>query len=546
MSAAEGTADRESAEGEVAQRLRISLATHHREMLGMTMPEALDRAAETWGTRAAMTMIEGMPVELTWSELRSQVGSLRSGFESVGVKPGEKVVVMLGNRIEFPLTWLAVIEAGAVSVPVNPAYTGRELEFVLVDSDASWLVTDTESFDRLAQHGRVSHVPAERIIIVDPDPGFSGLTFSDLLATTATTRTHQAHPRDVVNIQFTSGTTGPPKGCLLTHEYWVEFGAYSAALFGDPQRLLADHPFYYMQNQAYFTIALASGGALFVTHGLSRRKFKGWLHDYRIDFAWIDKFILDEPEMKSDKELVLRKSPMSGLSGHAHRQVEDRFDLQVRDWYASTEAGNGTFVPWERSDLVGTPTIGLVWPTRESKIIDSKGCEVAHGEAGELCLRGSGMMLGYHNRPEVNEDLFLPGGWYRTGDVVRKDVDGLHYYIGRIKDMIRRSGENISCAEVELFILEHSHVSEVGVVPVPDDFRGEEVKAIVVLKKGTYLSAADVEQWCRAGLAAFKIPRFVEFRDHLPKTSSGKVAKAILRDEPSLLGHNVVDLRPHT
>ena len=512
----------------------------------MTLPEALDCAADRWGMQAAVTMVEGAPLQLTWSDLRSRVRSLRSGFESVGVEPGDKVGIMLGNQIEFPLAWLATIEAGAVSVPLNPKFTRREVEFALNDSDASWLVTSAESFGRLVRNGSVAQVPTRRIIVVDPDAGYSGPAFSDLAATSPTPRTHRARPLDVVNIQFTSGTTGPPKGCLLTHEYWIEFGAYSAALFDDPQRLLADHPFHYMQNQAYFMLALASGGGLFVTHGLSLRKFKGWLRDHRIDFAWVDQSMLGEPESTADKDLALKKAPMSGVSGEAHRQLENRFNMQVRDWYASTEAGNGTFVPWERSDLVGTPTIGLVWPTRESKIIDAEAREVADGELGELCLRGSGMMLGYHNRPEVNAELFLPGGWYRTGDVVRRDNDGLHYYVGRIKDMIRRSGENISCVEVEIYMLEHPQIAEVGVVPVPDDFRGEEVKAVIVLKDGADLSAADVERWCRVGLAAFKVPRFVEFRDLLPKTSSGKVAKAVLRGEAHLLGKNVVDLRPRT
>jgi acyl-CoA synthetase (AMP-forming)/AMP-acid ligase II len=142
----------------------------------------------------------------------------------------------------------------------------------------------------------------------------------------------------------------------------------------------------------------------------------------------------------------LKKAPTAGLGADAHRGLERRFDLQAREWYASTEAGNGTFVPWERDDLVGVETIGLAWPTRESKIIDETGQEVAPGVEGELCLRGRGMMLGYHNRPETNAELMLPGGWYPTGDLVRKDANGLHYFVGRLKDMVKRSGENISCA----------------------------------------------------------------------------------------------------
>ncbi|MFG2966891.1 MULTISPECIES: class I adenylate-forming enzyme family protein [unclassified Streptomyces] len=527
----------------MTDRLRIDLAPHHRGFLGLTIPEALDLAADRWGAQLAIRMVEGEPGEHTWSELRELIARVRSGLEAAGVAPGDKIGIMLGNQIEFPLSWLAVIEAGAVAVPLNPKYTAREVDFVLGDAGARWLIAGSRSIGRLREDGAVGPVPTHRIVAVGDDTQGAGLVFADLLTSEITPRTHKADPLDVVNIQFTSGTTGLPKGCLLTHEYWVEFGVYSSALFDDPQRLLADHPFYYMQNQAYFMIAMAGGGALCVTAGLSRRKFMGWLVDHRIDFAWLDDFLLDEPERATDSQLAIRKSPMSEVAGSAHAALEARFGLQARDWYASTEAGNGTFVPWERTDLVGRSTIGLLWPTREAKIIDADGNEVAPGAAGELCLRGSGMMLGYHNRPEANAELLLPGGWYRTGDLVRRDSEGLYYFEGRIKDMVKRSGENISCAEVEMRLLEMAEVAEAGVIPVPDPDRGEEVKAILVLKEGTTLPAEAVAEWCRQELAAFKVPRYVEFRAELPHTSSGKVAKSVLRAETEPFAGDVVDLR---
>lgn len=524
--------------------LKIELAAHHRAFLDLTIPDALDLAARRWGDRLALKVVEGPPGEYTWAGLRELISRVRSGLEAAGVAPGDKVGIMLGNRTEFPLSWLAVIEAGAVAVPLNVKYTGRETDFVLTDAGARWLITDTATIGRLSRYGAIGPVPLGRVFAVgDGEPGVS-MPFADLLASDITPRTHRAGPLDVVNIQFTSGTTGLPKGCLLTHEYWTEFGVYGSALFDDPQRLLADHPFYYMQNQAYFMMALAGGGALYLTEGLSRRKFMGWLTDHAIDFAWLDDFMLEEPVRDGDQRLAIVKAPVAGLSGDAHTGLEKRFALRARDWYASTEAGNGTFVPWERDDLTGTPTIGLAWPTRETKIIDADGAELPPGATGELCLRGKGMMLGYHNRPEANAELFLPGGWYRTGDLVRKDAEGLHYFEGRIKDMVKRSGENISCAEVELRIMELPEVEEAGVVPVPDRDRGEEAKAVVVLRAGTTLTPERIEEWCREGLASFKVPRYIEFRAALPHTPSGKTAKSVLRAEPEPLGPGVVDLRP--
>lgn len=188
----------------------------------------------------------------------------------------------------------------------------------------------------------------------------------------------------------------------------------------------------------------------------------------------------------------------------------------VNRWPADHAATCLCRVVLGRSLPAGGGSMGLCFPTRESKIIDSNLQEVPVGVSGELCLRGEGMMLGYHNRDEVNAELFLPGGWFRTGDLVRKDAEGAHYYEGRLKDMVNRSGENIASAEVELQILLMPEVHAVGVIPVPDRERGEEVKAIVVLKDGARVSAEDVVAHARTGLAAFKVPRYVEFRTELP------------------------------
>ncbi|MFJ9900012.1 class I adenylate-forming enzyme family protein [Streptomyces sp. NPDC091280] len=517
----------------------MELNTHQQHLLDKTVPEALDYAAQQWPDRPALTHIEGGGPTLTWAELRERISRVRTGLERLGVAPGDKVGIMLRNQVEFPLTWLAVIEAGAVAVPMNPKYTPREIDFVLSDAGARWLVAAEDVVTGAVGEGHIGPVVSERIIAVGrPVDGVHD--FATLTAQEPTPRAHRADPGEVVNIQFTSGTTGLPKGCLLTHTYWIQIGVYGSAL-GDAQRILADHPFYYMQNQAYLMMALMGGGGLHVTAGLSRRKFMDWLVDHRIDMAWIDEGMLDFPESEADRRLALKQAPVSALPPSLHEPLERRFGLRAREVYASTEVGNGTYVPYDRTDTVGTGSMGWCFPQRESKVIDQDGGEVEPGRSGELCLRGPGMMLGYHNRPEANAELFLPGGWFRTGDIVRKAGDGQHYYEGRLRDVIRRSGENIAAAEVELQILGLPEVDEVGVIPVPDPQRDEEVKAVVVLKPGASLTAQEIEAWCLQGLARFKVPRYVEFRDSLPYTASGKIAKAELRAEPH--SDRVVDLR---
>jgi acyl-CoA synthetase (AMP-forming)/AMP-acid ligase II len=525
----------------VTDRLEITLLPHHRRISEVTLGQALAVAADTWGDRTALRFIEeeGQP-SYSWRELSDTVARVRSGLAAVGVRRGTKVATLLRNQEEFPLTWLAIAEIGAIIVPLNPKYTLREVEFGLNDSGAEWLVAGGEILDVLGIAGSVGRIHADHVIVAgESRPGRPD--FEDLRRAPITAPLPGPELDDVLNIQFTSGTTGLPKGCQLTHRYWTTLGAQAAAMFGDPRRLLADHPFYYMQNQAYLAMAMASGATLFVTRGLSRRKFLPWLVDHEIDFAWVDEGMLDFPLSEADRAHSLRRVPVSAVPAAAQAALEDRFGFVAREWYASTEVGSGLFVPFERDDVVASGTMGLAVPGRETKVIDRGLREVPPGVPGELCIRGLGMMLGYHERDDANADSRLDGGWFRTGDLVMKDADGWHYYVGRLKDMISRSGENIACAEVEQQISGLAGVDEVGVVGVPDAQRGQEVKAIVVPRVGSTVTPSDVVSWARQGLAAFKIPRYVEFRDALPHTASGKIAKAVLaREDP--FGDAVIDV----
>ncbi|MFI6517471.1 class I adenylate-forming enzyme family protein [Spirillospora sp. NPDC050679] len=526
-------------------QISVTLTPHQQSLRGKTIPDALDAAARAWPDRLALQEIEGERRTLTWSRFREVITRLRSGLETAGVRPGDKVGVIVRNQIEFPIAWLAIVEAGAAIVPLNPKYTAREIEFVLDDAGATWLIGTRDLIEGHAGNGRVGPVPLDRVITIGTGgaDGLAGLSYDELLDSVPTPRRTDIDPLAIANIQFTSGTTGLPKGCLLTHEYWVEMGIFGASLDPDAVRLLADHPFYYMQNQAYLMVALFKGGALFITPGLSRRKFMDWLHDHRIDFAWIDEDLLLFPADPRDRSLALKRAPVAGMPGDAYAPIEKRFGIKARECYASTEIGSGTGVPFERDDLAGNGSMGFCLPNRESKVIDEDLNEVPAGTAGELCFRGPGMMLGYHDRPEANAELFLPGGWFRTGDVVVKDHDGQHFYVGRLRDMIRRSGENISAAELEMHIGAMPGVQDIAAVPVPDPEREEEVKVIIVPEDGADLIPDQVVAWARQGLAPFKVPRYVEFRAELPYTASGKIHKAALKDEPHPLHEGVTDTR---
>lgn len=513
----------------VGQLMDIQLNAHHEVVRTSTMAEALDYVAGRRGDSTALVEVEHLQRSLTWKEFRDQVERVRSGLEAAGLSAGEKVGVLLRNQLEFPVIWFAVTGCGAAIVPLNPKYTTREIDFVLSDAGATWAFGLGDLLEQHASECGLAGISSAHLISIGSST-HAALDYEAMLQSEVTPRKHDASPNEVVNIQFTSGTTGLPKGCLLTHQYWLELGAHGAAAFGDPQRFLADHPFYYMQNQAYFAMTLASGGAMYITSGLSRRKFLGWLYDHQIDFAWVDESMLELPASPRDSGLALKAAPVAGMPIDAYAPMEERFGIICRESYASTEIGSGIGVPLSRSDLAANGSMGLCLPNRQSKVINERLEDVPAGTPGELCMRGPGMMLGYHNRPDSNSELLLDGGWFRTGDVVIKTEDGLHYFQGRIKDIIRRSGENISALEVEMHLEKLNGVGEIAVIAVPDPIRDEEAKAIIV-PSDTSLTKERVIEWARQGLADFKVPRYIEFRTELPYTGSGKVAKGKLKEE---------------
>ena len=461
---------------------------------------------------------------------------------------GSHVAVMLRNVPEFPLTWLALGRLGAVIVPVNPASTARELDYVATKSEASHIVIDVQYLRTFCEARAACEQTAGRVISACGNGAGEEARFcleaqveeavgDDVPAL-------DIDPDTLLNIQFTSGSTGLPKGCMLTHRYWLINGFVLAALSGSPQRLLADRPFFYLPNQAYLVQALWSGARLVVVPGPSRSRFLGWIDEYAIDFAWyVDILATTSPELP-DVARTLKFVPSSGVHGETHARAEREYRVTIRDWYASTEVGPAVCVPAERGDLMARPlAIGLAAPFRETRIVDDGLCDVPPGIAGELCVRGPGMMLGYYNEPVANATAFFDGGWFRTGDLCTEDADGCHFILGRLSDSIRRSGESVSALEVEAALRRIPCVEAAAVIGVPDADRGQEVKAYLVVAPECEADA-DIESIfaaCREQLAPFKIPRYIEFRTEFAMTASGKIAKNTLREEKSDLTAGAFD-----
>jgi crotonobetaine/carnitine-CoA ligase len=226
-----------------------------------------------------------------------------------------------------------------------------------------------------------------------------------------------------------------------------------------------------------------------------------------------------------------------GISKDLHHEIEDRFNLVAREAFGMTEIGTGLFMPIEATDMVGSGSCGVAAPFREARIVNLEGNPVPDGETGELQIRGRYILNGYYNDPEATQAAFA-GEWFRTGDLFRRDENDFYTIVGRVKDMIRRAGENISAREVESVIAAMPEVIEAAAVPVKDGMRGEEVKAYIVLQQGVDLCQATLAQiiaHCSNDLAPFKVPRYYEFRQMLPKTASGKTAKLqLISEKPDL------------
>jgi crotonobetaine/carnitine-CoA ligase len=451
----------------------------------------VQRAAAAWPERVAWRFDPGDT--LTFGEVARRSAEFAAALRLAGVGAGDRVAVMLPNQAEFPLVWLALARLGATMVPINVKYRAADTDHVLRDSGASLVVTTAGSRDLLA--GR-------RVLLVEELGGGGGF------------EQPAVDPAAIVNIQYTSGTTGAPKGCLLSHRYWLQLA--DSLIDGFPRLtaedvMLTAQPFSYIDPQWNLVAALRAGAELVVLDGFHPSTFWANVRRHRVTYFYclgaMPNLLLAMPPDRHDRAHRVRAVQCSAIPATRHAELEARWGVSWYEAFGMTETGADIRVgPAEHDELVGTGCLGRPAAHREVTI----------SEAGEIMLRGPGMFDGYLGYPPPWRD-----GWFPTGDLGRVDEHGRVYHLGRIKDMIRRGGENVAAVEVEQVLMDHPKVTLAAVVAVPDELRGEEVKAFVV---GT-ATVEELRAYCAERLASFKIPRYWEFRDDLPRTPSERVAK---------------------
>ncbi|MGD9913280.1 MAG: AMP-binding protein [Rhizobiaceae bacterium] len=536
-----------------------------RPLLTMTIPQLLAAAVEAQGDRDAAIFPE-QDRRFSWNALAREVDAFAGGLHSLGLVKGDRVGIWSPNRWEWLVTQYATARLGLILVNINPAYRVYELEYALTKVGCKALVTATKfkTSDYLgmlqslapelatAEPGRLraTKLPVLSTVIRMGDEQTPGmLNFADVSAlgagverATLDAITATLEPDDAVNIQFTSGTTGAPKGATLTHANIVNNGnAVTAAMnFTAADRLCIPVPFYHCFGMVMGSLGCVSKGAAMVFPGegfdpaaaLRAVEAERCTAIYGVPTMFVG--MLDHPDFAKFDLSSLRTGVMAGAPCPIEvmkRVVSQMHAREVTIAYGMTETSPVSFQsdvddPLERR----VSTVGRIHPHVEVKIVGDDGQTLKPGERGELCTRGYSVMQGYWDDAAKTAEAIDADGWMHTGDLATIDSEGYCNIVGRVKDMVIRGGENIYPREVEEFLYRHPKVREVQVFGVPDARFGEELGAWIVLHAGQSATEDEIRAFCRDQIAHYKVPRYVRFRSELPMTVTGKPQKFLMRD----------------
>ncbi len=539
---------------------------HSLPLIGDTIGAHLDRIAERHPDRDAL-VIPHQCVRWSWLQLRERADRLAAGLLGLGLQPGDRIGIWSQNRAEWVLTQFATAKAGLVMVNINPAYRRAELEYALakVGCRALILAPGFKSSDYLgmlrdlvpeldgAAPGelRSATLPELRHVIRLGHESTPGMLAFDTVAQCATpadmARLHAVARTlqfdDPVNIQFTSGTTGAPKGATLTHHNILNNGFFigEAMRLTERDRLCIPVPLYHCFGMVLGNLACMTHGAAMVYPGegfdagavLATVQAERCTALHGVPTMFIA--LLDHPGFASFDLGSLRTGIMAGSPCPMEvmqRVIRQMHMDEITIAYGMTETSPVSFQTSVDDPLAcRVGTVGRIHPHLEVKIVDAEGQVVPRGETGELLTRGYSVMLGYWGDDERTREAIDPAGWMHTGDLATLDADGYCRIVGRAKDMVIRGGENIYPREVEEFLYRHPKVLDVQCVGVPDPKYGEELCACIVLRPGEHADADEIRAFCQGQIAHYKIPRYIRFVDGFPMTVTGKIQKFMLRKE---------------
>ncbi len=519
-------------------------------LLGETIGDNLRRAVDRFPTHEAL-VVRSQGHRFTYAALWHAVDRAARGLLTLGVARGDRVGVWSPNRSEWVIAQFASARIGAILVNLNPAYRTAELGYALRQAGVRVLLhaRGFRQADYVAMLAEVrADCPALTVAIVFDDDWDALLTAGDGVdPAVLAEREAQLQFDDPINIQYTSGTTGFPKGATLTHHNILNNGFLvgEALGLGPDDRVCIPVPFYHCFGMVMANLACTSHGACMVVPGeafdplatLAAVEAEACTALYGVPTMFIAE--LEHPRFADFDLRTLRTGIMAGspCPVEVMRQVQARMHMhQVTICYGMTETS-----PVSTQSALGDPlerrvgTVGKVHPHVEVKLVDpATGAVVPRGEPGELCTRGYSVMLGYWDDPVATAAAIDRHGWMHTGDLATMDDEGYVKIVGRLKDMIIRGGENIYPREIEEFLHAHPEVSEAQVIGVPSERYGEEVMAWIRLRPGATVTAEALQAHCKGKIAGFKVPRHWKFVDEFPLTITGKVQKFRMREIASI------------
>ena len=525
-----------------------------------------DRVANEHPDNPAL-VLRHQDVDWTYSELQQRVDQLAAGLISLGIEPGDRVGIWGPNSAEWVLTQLATAKMGAIMVCINPAYRLYELEYALNKVECKALITDEQfkTSDYLGMLNKLApeleqcvpgqleaaKLPHLKHVIRMGSVKSSGMHSFDEICTGASANDFcvladlqgKLKPDDAINIQFTSGTTGNPKGATLSHCNILNNGYLTgeAMRLTPADKLCIPVPLYHCFGMVLAVLACISHGSTMVFPGeafdpeqtLQTVQDEQCTALHGVPTMFITE--LDHPNFGNFDLSSLRTGIMAGAPCPVEVMKRVISEMHMQDIliaYGQTELSpiNNMTLPDDSLER-RTETVGRAMPWVEIKIIDEAGHVVPVGQKGEICTRGYSVMQGYWNDQEKTAETIDASGWLHSGDIATMDASGYVRIVGRIKDMIIRGGENIYPREVEEFLYQHPAITEVQVFGIPDEKMGEEVCAWIQLNEGADLTADDVKAYCKDQITHFKMPRHIRFVSEYPMTVTGKIQKFVMRDE---------------
>jgi fatty-acyl-CoA synthase len=522
-------------------------------LLGETIGQNLDRTAARVPDRDALVSVH-QGVRLTYAQFHAAVEEVARGLLAIGVEPGERVGIWSPNNAEWVTLQYATAKVGAILVNVNPAYRTAELAYALGQSGVSTLVLaprfrQADYLDMLDQV--TGELPAlGRRVVLGPNTPAGAMGWDELREAGERVPVDRLREReallqfdDPINIQYTSGTTGFPKGATLSHHNILNNGFFigEGCRYTEADRVAIPVPLYHCFGMVLGNLACTTHGAAMVypAEGFEPEATLAAVQSERCTalYGVPTMFIaeLEHPRFAEFDLTSLRTGIMAGspCPVEVMKKVQAEMHMaEVTICYGMTETSPVSFQT-ATDDPVDkrVATVGKVHPHVEVKVVDPEdGRVVARGTPGELCTRGYVVMLGYWDDPEATAAAVDRAGWMHTGDLATLDADGYANVVGRIKDMVIRGGENVYPREVEEFLYQHPAVGDVQVVGVPDERYGEELCAWVRLREGQEVTGEELREWCRGKIASFKVPRHWRFVEEFPMTVTGKVQKFKMRE----------------